>query len=103
MKTRRTSKPKRFTVKSVPYELERHITEVLDPDTGGGQEDSDVGRLVLAWNAAVPLTREFLPTLLSEARHLLSIIEDADEWQEYAAQARDRRELRAFIRRYTTR
>jgi len=100
----RTKKPRQArkpTIgKYIPLELERHIRDVLDPDTKGGQEDSMAGKLVRDWNAGTPMTDEHLPILLREARSLLSIIEDADEWQDHEDQARDRRQLRAFINRF---
>ena len=90
-------------MKFLPSELERQIEDVLDPDTRGGQEDSATGKLVRDWNEGTPFTPEHLPILLREARQLLAIIEDTDEWEQYEDQRRDRRELRAFIRRFSSR
>ena len=99
--SKKASQPRKQTIGgAIPIPLERHIEDVLDPDTKGGQEDSAVGKLVRDWNAGKSIGEEHRPILLREARHLLSIIEDADEWQDYPEQATERRQLQSFIKRF---
>jgi hypothetical protein len=97
-----TNTNNRISLKSLPYELDRHLNDVMSADAR--DEQSPTGDMVRAY-LADRLTAEHAPALIEEAQNLIDILEgglllDSDE--DYRQGVKEKRQLERFIQKMKT-